>query len=118
MRRLFRPHVGYLKSVARRVEAEVAQFEFELPRNTSARLEAVVWVSPVNIQFDVEVRLNGKPVPLFDERREIGDPNQIWSCVDIDAATVGDGRCRLEIDRRGARGLQEFWLLDFVVRAR
>jgi len=116
--RMFAASLGYLNSVARRVEAEVAQLEFELPRTGSVRLEAVVWVSPVNIQFGVEVRLNGKPVPLFDARREIGDPNQIWSCVDVDAATVGDGRCRLEIDRRGARGLQEFWLLDFVVRAR
>ncbi len=116
--RLFAASLGYVRSVARRVETDVARLEFNLPRAGAARIEAVVWVSPVDIQFAVHVRLNGTPLPLFDERREIGDPNQIWSSVDVDAATVGDGRCVLEIDRRNAPSLTEFWLLDFVVRAR
>jgi hypothetical protein len=117
--RMFAASVGYEKRVARRVESDVAILEFSVPRSAQARIEAVFWLSPIDSRFAVEFRLNGTVLTFFDETREIGclaDPNQVWTGIDLPQQTLGDGHCRLEIDRRHAADLKELWLLDLEVR--
>lgn len=114
--RLIAGSQGYAGVVARRVEAPVAQLDFEVRGRGAARVEIVAWIAPVESRGRVSLSLNGAPLDFFDPQREVVDRSQVWSAVDVDAHTIGDGRCRLEIDRRDAPDLAEFWVLDLAVR--
>jgi hypothetical protein len=110
---------GYAGRYARRVEAAKAILEFDVPRVCDARVEAVFWIGPFDTRFDCRLSLNGVPLKLFDTPWEVGcpaDPSQTWAYASVSAATLGRGRCRLEIDRSAASRTREFWLLDLAIR--
>ncbi len=78
------------------------------------------WIAPFESRFDVSITLNGVPLSFFGTQKEVGPPvdsYQVWTWADLPSEATQGGRCRLEIDRRRATNLIEFWLLDFVVRA-
>jgi hypothetical protein len=109
---------GYAGQFARRVEAQKAVLEFEVPRACDARLEAVFWIAPFDARLDCRVTINGEPLTLFDTPQEVGcpaDPSQAWAFAAVPRTALGNGHCRLEIER-GEEGPKELWLLDLAVR--
>ena len=109
---------GYAGRYARTVLGDIAVVEFDVPRACDCRIEAVFWIGPVEARNQCRIALNGVPVEMFGNQEVIcpDEPNQVWSSVCVDRAALGTGKCRLQIDVSGVRGLDELWLLDLIVR--
>lgn len=108
---------GHAGRYARRVEAGVGVVEMEAPAGPRLRLEGVFWIADAAARFDVQVSVDGVPIPLFSNAVEVGcpaDPSQLWAAAELPHGA--GGRLRIAFDRRGAPGLREFWLLDLALR--
>jgi hypothetical protein len=118
--RMLAASFGFAGRYARRVEAQVGVLDLDVRATSRARLEGVFWISSVTGRFGCKVSVNGVPVPLFDERLEVGcptDPSQLWAAADIPPTALGSGHLRIAFDRRNAPEVVEFWVLDLAVRS-
>jgi hypothetical protein len=109
---------GYVRRYARTVLEDIAVVEIDVPGTCNCRIEAVFWIGPVEARSQCRIAVNGVSIEMFGSQEVIcpDDPHQVWSSARVDRAALGMGKCRFEIDISGARGLDELWLLDLVVR--